>query len=391
MSNTHEKTSFSGVIWISGYSASGKTSVGRKLERKLRENSVNAIFLDGDDLRSIFGNRWGYKREDRIELAKVYLRLSSHLSRQGHVVILSAIAMYDEIREWFKQNIPNALEVYLDVPYEERLARDKATKGIYPLNVDNKPLYEEPKKPDLAVKNYGENTDEASAAMISRFFLENGAERLADRGKKDHWNAYYQKAVAPSTPSSFAAFVASKVPTPARCLEVGCGNGRDAPYLSDCGYAVTALDASEAAIDFCREQYADKAIDFTVGTVSKLLADEVNREAFDFIYSRFCLHAMTPEEEEEFFSAACKLLKPGGEVYIECRSINDPLARKGEVISPTERIHGHYRRFVVIDELLRRLADSGFEILESDEVSGVAKYKDDDPVVIRVVAKIKLI
>ena len=49
----------SGVIWITGFSSSGKTTVGRKAELLLRKKSVNTIFLDGDDLRSIFAGRWG--------------------------------------------------------------------------------------------------------------------------------------------------------------------------------------------------------------------------------------------------------------------------------------------------------------------------------------------
>ena len=374
----------SGVIWISGYSASGKTSVGRQLERKLREEGIRAIFLDGDDLRSIFDNRWGYEREERIELAKVYLRLSSHLSNQGHVVILSAVAMYDEVRIWFKQNIPNSLEVYLDVPEDERLERDRLTKGIYKLNKDNKPQYEEPSSPDLVVQNYGDNTDETSAALISDFFHTDAGDRAADRGKGEHWNTYYRKPVAPGTPSSFAVLVAGRLSVPAEVLEVGCGNGRDAVYFSDCGHKVSALDASEEAVMFCEKQYSDKGIEFTAGTASKLLPH--NKGIFDLIYNRFCLHAMTIEEEKEFLSSAWGLLKPGGGIHIECRSIHDPLARKGEVISPTERIFGHYRRFVIIDELLNNLLSAGFEIVESIEAQGLAKYNDDDPVVIRVVA-----
>lgn len=76
-----------------------------------------------------------------------------------------------------------------------------------------------------------------------------------------------------------------------------------------------------------------------------------------------------------------------GLFFIECRSINDPLARQGEVISPTERIHGHYRRFIVADELERRLLDSGFGIVDMLESNGLARLGDDDPVVIRVTAR----
>lgn len=65
-------------------------------------------------------------------------------------------------------------------------------------------------------------------------------------------------------------------------------------------------------------------------------------------------------------------------------SINDPLAREGEVISPTERIHGHYRRFIVRDDLIQSLQTIGFSIDDAVESTGLAPYKNEDPVVIRI-------
>jgi hypothetical protein len=109
-------------------------------------------------------------------------------------------------------------------------------------------------------------------------------------------------------------------------------------------------------------------------------------ELFDVVYSRFCLHAMTEMEEIDTFRAAYQRLKPGGELHIECRSINDPLARKGEVISPTERIFGHYRRFVVLDEVQARLRQTGFRITKSVEAANLAVLGDENPVVIRIKA-----
>jgi hypothetical protein len=63
------------------------------------------------------------------------------------------------------------------------------------------------------------------------------------------------------------------------------------------------------------------------------------------------------------------------------------LFRKGELLSKTERVDGHYRRFIILDELLDRLQSFGFEIIEAVESNGLAVYGDDDPVVIRVCAK----
>ena len=85
--------------------------------------------------------------------------------------------------------------------------------------------------------------------------------------------------------------------------------------------------------------------------------------------------------------AAFSALRPGGEILIECRSINDPLARQGEVIGPTERIHGHYRQFIIMENIRARLETAGFEVLSTIEGNGLAVFGDDDPVVIRVRAR----
>jgi bifunctional enzyme CysN/CysC len=107
---------------------------------------------------------------------------------------------------------------------------------------------------------------------------------------------------------------------------------------------------------------------------------------YDNIYCRFVIHAMPVAEEIDLIRISFDLLKEGGCIFIECRSINDPLSRKGEVLSPTERLHGHYRRFIIPYELDNRLVEEGFEVLEITEHSGVSRYNDDNPVVVRVTA-----
>lgn len=375
------------VIWVSGFSASGKTSVGRRLDVLLREQGMRSIFLDGDELRSIFGDRWGYSREERIELARVYFRLCSHLSSQGQTVIIAAVAMYDEVRDWVRENVPGAVQVHLDVPEEERRRRDSQTKQVYDKIGPQSQMYDPPRSPDLVIPNHGDMTSDRSADAILehiqsvRFFYE------ADHGRSEHWDEFYSKAAAaPDEPSSFALAYANRVPEGGRVLEVGCGNGRDAAYLASTGgHRVLGVDLSEAAIESCRSRLETDSLTFQAGTITDLPGET---EPFDVIYSRFCLHAMTVPEEDEFVAQAALRLKSGGELLIEARSIEDPLAREGEVISKTERIHGHYRRFIVLEELTAKLEAAGFSLLEAVEVAGVARHGDDDPVVVRVVARL---
>lgn len=381
-----EKPPTAGVIWITGYSASGKTTVGRKLEMKLRSDGLQTIFFDGDDLRSIFANRWGYAREDRVEIAKVYFRLCSHLSAQGFTVVIAAVAMYDEVRHWLKENIPNSIEAYLDVPDAERRKRDKETKGIYLLNDDVELLYDEQTNADIVVMNYADTDPDTAADRIKKFYLEEGIGRSTDYGKKKYWDSYYSSEEPPIETTPFAIDVAEAMDPESALLEVGCGNGRDAHYFCDLGHVVTALDTSKVAINICKKRHANAPIHFVSGTIGDFAKLSSNK--FSAIYNRFCFHAMTPHEEKEFLTNARNLLEPGGAMYIECRSINDSLARKGEVISPTERIYGHYRRFVVIDELLQTLAENGYEVVDAVESKGLAKVEDEDPIIIRVASRL---
>jgi bifunctional enzyme CysN/CysC len=368
------------VIWISGYSASGKTTVGRRVEALMRDSGVPAILLDGDDLRSIFAGRWGYTRKERVELARVYFRLCSHLASQGLTVVISAVAMYDDVRAWLRENVSGAVEVFLDVPEAERRERDRATKGLYNQIGPQTALYDEPRSPDLVVRNHGNVTADTAARLIVDHVAAGHRRSTADHGRTDHWRSFYAEGAAPADPSSFALAVAGQLGSARNLLEVGCGNGRDAAFLASRIAEVFALDASDAAIAAARRMHSVEGLDFVAGTVADL---ERPPHSFDVVYSRFCLHAMTPDEEDAFLARALELLRPSGRLFIECRSINDPLAREGEVISKTERILGHYRRFIVPEDLRAKLETLGFEIDSFKESAGLAKLDDDDPVVIR--------
>lgn len=385
MLDSRQDLQMSGVIWITGLSGAGKTTVGRKVEARLRSAGHHTIFLDGDDLRSIFAGRWGYEREDRVELAHVYFRLCSHLASQGATVIISAIAMYNEVRAWVRTNIPNSMEVYLDVPEEERRRRDAGTKQIYSKISDVTKMYDPPLNPDLVLNNYGTVTADAVAEQIASAYQRGIYRKNADKGRVDHWARFYSSGHAPSEPSSFAKDVAAKLSEPISLIEIGCGNGRDAAFFASLGHEVTAIDASDAAIALCNSRLADTGIRFLAGTLPAV-QHRLGRPA-DVVYSRFVIHAMPEDEERAMLSAAAVCLKKGGRLFVECRSINDPMASRGEIISPTERIHGHYRRFIVLDQFRERLRAAGFHVTSEIESDGLAILGAENPVVIRVTAE----
>lgn len=375
-----------GVIWITGFSAAGKTSLARIVAHSLASSDIPMVHLDGDDLRGILGNKWGYTAPERRELAKVYFRLCSLIAAQGKTVVISAVAMYSEVFTWFKQNVPRGMIVYLNVPEDVRRERDAMTKKfLYSAESRPEAEYDTPTTADLVLQNSQKADLHALASEILRQF-ENVLNGSADRGKNAFWDSVYSKRAGALYPSPFATFVSDLLGPDAEgkdILEVGCGNGRDSAFFSENGLNVTAIDASVAAIEYCREAHGS-SISFEHRTLKAADAETRN---FDIVYSRFVLHAMTPEEANEFLLAAFTSLKPDGLLLIECRSINDPLARRGEVLSPTERIDGHYRRFIIADELISDVEAVGFKVEQLVESAGLAKFKEEDPVVIRLIAR----
>ena len=241
----------SGVIWVSGYSSSGKTTVGQRLEYLLRKEGHSTIFLDGDQLRSIFGNKWDYSAEQRAELAIIYFRLCGHLSKQGFIVIISAVAMLDEARRWFKQNIENGFEVYLNVPETERVNRDLETqKFIYnKASLDNS-VYTPPVKPDIFINNFGDLSSQDAATVIAKKYLERAGRSTVDYGRSEYWSQFYLSQPQSQFPSPFAQYCATKLSAGQTILEIGCGNGRDARFFAKAGFQVVGIDKSEEAISY---------------------------------------------------------------------------------------------------------------------------------------------
>lgn len=121
------------VIWITGLSGAGKSSIAQAVASRLRQQNPAVVLLDGDELREVFGavteNSNNHGRTGRLALAMQYAKLCSVLAKQGLTVVIATISLFHEVHAWNRANLTNYFEVYLKVPVDELRRRDP--KGIY--------------------------------------------------------------------------------------------------------------------------------------------------------------------------------------------------------------------------------------------------------------------
>jgi adenylylsulfate kinase len=151
----------------------GKTTIGALLTERLRARGSAAIFLDGDVLREVYGNMFGHDRAQRLLAGQHYGRICNMLVNQHVHVVCATISMFHEVHEWNRANIKNYIEIFIDVPLPELIARDN--KKIYSrglngeladvVGIDILPEY--PKCPDIIIDNKdGMATEQAVDSIL---------------------------------------------------------------------------------------------------------------------------------------------------------------------------------------------------------------------------------
>ncbi len=147
------------VYFFTGLSGAGKTTIGGLFYRRLKNTKPNVVYLDGDEIRPVFGEDSGYGFEARRHLAERAFRICKMLSDQGIDVVICSISMFHSVRDWNRKNLKNYKEIYIRVKRETLLRRNKKelyTQGNNVIGVDLP--FEEPQMPDLIVQNDGEQT-----------------------------------------------------------------------------------------------------------------------------------------------------------------------------------------------------------------------------------------
>ena len=123
------------VIWITGLSGAGKTTLSDRLVTALRWRGLHVVTLDGDAVRAAFGQSLGYDVTARRTHIERLQSLALFLSKQGCVVVVSALYSDHDLLAWNRAHLPNYTEVYMEASLE--LLRQRNTKGLYESGVQN--------------------------------------------------------------------------------------------------------------------------------------------------------------------------------------------------------------------------------------------------------------
>jgi bifunctional enzyme CysN/CysC len=117
------------TVWLTGLSSAGKTTISQAVYEKLWARGYRIEWLDGDVVRQHLSKGLGFSKEDRDENIRRIGFVAELLTRNGVIVLVSAISPYRSVRDEIRGRIGNFLEVYVHAPLEVCEQRD--IKGIY--------------------------------------------------------------------------------------------------------------------------------------------------------------------------------------------------------------------------------------------------------------------
>lgn len=119
------------MIWFTGLSGSGKSTIAIALERELQKRGLLCRILDGDNIRSGINNNLGFSEEDRVENIRRIAEIGKLFVDTGIITIAAFISPNNDLREMAARIIgpDDFMEIYVSTPIEECERRD--VKGLY--------------------------------------------------------------------------------------------------------------------------------------------------------------------------------------------------------------------------------------------------------------------
>jgi bifunctional enzyme CysN/CysC len=165
-----------GVLWFTGYSGSGKSTIANTLEKLLHAQGKHTFMLDGDNIRHGLNRDLGFDNDDRVENIRRVAEVAKLMTDAGLVVIVSFISPFRAERQMARDLFPEGefVEVFVDTPLEECIKRDpkglyaKAQAGEIANFTGISSGYEAPENPEVHLHTLGHDP-EALAIMIETY------------------------------------------------------------------------------------------------------------------------------------------------------------------------------------------------------------------------------
>ena len=163
------------ILWFTGLSGSGKSTIANALEKKLHANGKHTFLLDGDNVRHGLNKDLGFTDADRIENIRRIGEVAKLMSDAGLIVLTAFISPFRAERDMVRALVPagDFIEVHVDTPLD--IAERRDVKGLYKkaragelknfTGIDSP--YEPPEAPEIIVNTTELSADEAADAIIA--------------------------------------------------------------------------------------------------------------------------------------------------------------------------------------------------------------------------------
>ena len=164
------------VVWMTGLSGSGKSTIANALEKKLLQMNFHTFILDGDNIRLGLNKDLGFTDADRVENIRRVGQVAKLMIDAGLIVIVAFISPFRSDRDLVKKMIGKKefVEVFIDTPLS--VAEDRDVKGLYAKARSGKlknftgidSPYETPENPDIHIKTDNQTIDESVNAILKK-------------------------------------------------------------------------------------------------------------------------------------------------------------------------------------------------------------------------------
>ena len=166
------------VIWLTGLSGAGKSTIAQALERELFQRAMHTYVLDGDNIRHGLNSNLGFAPDDRVENIRRVSEVAKLMADAGTVVITAFISPYrmdrSRAREIALESNAEFIEVFVDAPLAVCEARDpknlykKARAGQIREFTGIDAPYEAPEDPEIVIHTDRQNVDESVATILEQ-------------------------------------------------------------------------------------------------------------------------------------------------------------------------------------------------------------------------------